>query len=182
MQIGICTRHVVFLQLSCASDTLESSRSGVSDDSGVGRSLATGGSNNAGAGGSLGTGGLLPSGCLDWLGGQGGTECGSPMVTVVDGDTGAVICDPSFTVTADAGVICYPTGNPREQLEEPDGAPTCSFLLGSLNGLEGQVEVQVVSPGYQPTLTSIKSCVRDATSKNRENVRRIADWRESFHG
>jgi hypothetical protein len=80
------------------------------------------------------------------------------VVTVVDADTGAVICDPSFTVTAvGAGDICYPSGNPK-MLEAFDGAATCTFSIQSLNGIEIQVELQATAPGYEPGLVSIVPC------------------------
>jgi hypothetical protein len=83
------------------------------------------------------------------------------VVIAVDGDTGAVICDPSFTVmSAGAAVICYPTGDPSE-VYGVDGAATCSFRLNSLNGIDVQVLVQVAAPGYMPGLLAIGPCVRD---------------------
>ena len=108
--------------------------------------------------GQRGTGGTT-GGCSDWQAGAAGTECGSPVVTAVDARTGAVICDPSFTVTpvSPGAVICHPTGNPFE-LQAFDGAATCSFSLQSLNGIEAQVEVQVAAPGYAPTPVSIVPC------------------------
>ena len=143
---------VVFLQVGCSSDSLDhAGTGGISGDSGVG--------GRGGFGGQLGMGGQLGIGeCSDWLAGQGGSECGSPVVSAVDADTGAVICDPSFTVMAvDGGVICHPTGTPFE-LHEFDGAATCTFSLQSLNGIGAQVEVQVVAPGYDPGLVSIVPC------------------------
>lgn len=144
--------HGGLLQVSCSNDNLNhAGTGGINGGSGVGGSAGFGG--QPGAGGQLGTGG-----CSDWLAGQGGSECGSPVVTAVDADTGAVICDPSFTVMAvDAGVICHPTGNPFE-LQAFDGAVTCTFSLQSLNGIEGQVQVQVVAPGYESGLVSIVPC------------------------
>jgi hypothetical protein len=146
------------VQSSCNSEDLNhAGTGGINGGSGVGGSA--GFSGQLGAGGLLGVGGQLGiGGCSDWLAGQGGSECGSPVVTAVDANTGAVLCDPSFTVMAvDAGVICHPTGNPFE-LHAFDGASTCTFSLQSLNGIEGQVEVQVVAPGYEPGLVSIVPC------------------------
>lgn len=143
---------VVFVQVGCSTDSLNhAGTGGFNGSSGVGGS--------GGFGGQLGIGGQVGiGGCSDWLAGQGGNECGSPVVTAVDADTGAVICDPSFAVMAvDAGVICHPTGNPFE-LHSFDGAATCTFSLQSLNGIEAQVEVQVVAPGYEPGLVSIVPC------------------------
>jgi hypothetical protein len=112
--------------------------------------------------GGAGSGGM--GGCSDWGAGEGGTECGSPVVTAVDSDTGAVICDPSFAVkpVSSGETICHPTGDPLE-LEAFDGAATCTFSLQSLNGITIQVEVQVVAPGYAPSVVSLGPCKRDAT-------------------
>ena len=165
---GLLGALVVFalgalLQVSCSSNNLNhTGTGGIDGGPGVGGST---GFSGQGAGGQLGAGGLLGTGgqggaggCSDWLAGQGGTECGSPVVTAVDADAGAVICDPSFTVIAvGAAVICHPTGNPFE-LYSFDGAATCTFSLQSLNGIEVPVSVEVDAAGYAPGLVSIVPC------------------------
>jgi hypothetical protein len=82
----------------------------------------------------------------------------------VDAQTGAAICDPTFTVKpATAGEkICDPTGDPR-QLQAFDGAATCTFILQSLNGIEVPVDIQVVAPGYTPSVVSMAGCLRDGS-------------------
>jgi len=147
------------LQVGCSSDSLNhAGTGGFSGSSGAGGSGGFG--DQLGMGGQLGTGG-----CSDWLAGQGGSECGSPVVTAVDAESGAVICDPSFTVLAvDGGVICHPTGNPFE-LHAFDGAATCAFSLQSLNGIGAQVEVRVMAPGYEPGLVAITPCPRGRDGK-----------------
>jgi hypothetical protein len=139
--------HGAFLQVSCTSENLDRAATGGIDGSGVG--------GRRGLGGQAGT-----AGCFDGPTGQGGTECGAPRFVVVDANTGAVICDPTFTVVGgDAAVICDPSGNPTPLLAV-DGAVTCAMALDSLTNVTVPVDLQVVAPGYQPTLVSqVRGCV-----------------------
>ena len=139
--------HGAFLQVSCSSENL-------------GR-VGTGGINGSGVGGRRGLGGQAGTpGCFDGPTGQGGTECGAPRFVVVDAATGAVICDPTFRVMGgDAAVICDPSGKPTPLLA-PDGAVTCVIDLDGLTNVTVPVDLQVVAPGYQPTLVShVQGCV-----------------------
>jgi hypothetical protein len=139
--------HGAFLQVSCSGENLGRAGTGGVDGSGVG--------GRSGLGGQAGT-----AGCVDGPTGQGGTECGAPRFVVVDANTGAVICDPTFTVEGgDAAVICDPSGKPTPLLAL-DGAVTCAIALDSLTNVTVPVDLQVVAPGYQPTLVSqVRGCV-----------------------
>jgi len=134
---------VAWMQLNCASNNLNPGGTG-----------GTGGIKGQATGGIIGSGGQAGAGgrCLDGPTGEGGSECHAPTIVVVDAETGAVICDPTFTVTpGDAGTICDPTGNPTPVLTA-DGSATCIFRLASLQNVYPPVGVRVSAPGYQSTL------------------------------
>lgn len=135
--------QVTWLQVNCTSDNLKP---------------GSGGASGSGIGGSGGIGGQAGAGrCLDDLTGEGGHECTAPTIVVVDAVTGAVICDPTFTVTVgDAGMICYPTGDPTPQPTQ-DGSASCTFALQSLTDVAVPIDVRVAAPGYQQARASLSS-------------------------
>jgi hypothetical protein len=121
----------------------------------------SGGMNGSGVGGNTEIGGQAGTGrCVDGPTGEGGTECGAPRFVVVDANTGAVICAPTFTVVGgDAAVICDATGKPTP-LPALDGGASCDFALDSLTNVTVPVDLHVTAPGYQPTLVPhVRGCV-----------------------
>jgi hypothetical protein len=141
---------IVWLELNCASNNnLNPSGTGGAGGAGGG----TGGLKGQASGGTIAIGGQAGTGrCLDGPTGQGGNECRAPVIVVVDAETGAVICDPTFSVVAgDAGAICDPTGDPTPELTR-DGSTICSFRINSLENVAVPVNLYVTAPGYQSTV------------------------------
>jgi hypothetical protein len=130
---------------------------------GSGGSAGTFAGSGGGAGAIAGSGGVAgAAGQSSGLGGGGPIDCGAildlpPILTIVDGSTGAPVCDPTFVVELDASTAVQATsyrclaadriGCPV--ISTTDGQPPpCVFLLYGLFETGQSYTVAVSAPGY----------------------------------